>query len=624
MSPLSTNFASEQGEPTQRVLDHYDVRAAGGVGLVIVEGTCVHPTGRGFINQLGVFDDSFVPGLRTLAQTIKSHGPVCLLQLYHGGRQANPKITGTQPLAPSAVACPISRITPKEMSLEDIDEIQEAFAEAARRARDAGFDGVELHAAHEYLLSEFLSPYTNKRTDRYGGSLENRGRMLLETVRRIRERVGSEFILSVRINGDDYVEGGLNVTEAIQVGKALEKEGVDLLNVSGGVYITPHLIISPLPLGPGVHIHLSAALKSAVKIPVIGVGRITTPEFAEKVLAEEKADLVALGRALLVDPEWPKKARDGRSSEIRPCLGCNQGCVDRLLRQKDITCTVNAAVGQDRTYSITASKDPKTVVVVGGGPAGMETARVAALRGHRVILYEKSDRLGGQLNLACISPHKESFYGIVRYLENQMKSLNISIHLGCIPDVSTILKHHPDVVVLATGSVLARPPIPGLDGARVVGAHDVLAGRVKPGQKVVVLGGGMTGCETAHFLSVKHGRDVTIIEQLPKIGQDIGPARRSLLFQELKDRGVRIMTGCTIQSIDGDRVRFSRLVGELPTQDVLDGIDTFVNALGVRPCDPLSAELKGMVNRLEVIGDACSPKTCLDAIAHGARIGYSI
>jgi 2,4-dienoyl-CoA reductase-like NADH-dependent reductase (Old Yellow Enzyme family) len=339
MSPLGTNFATARGEVTQRLLDHYEARARGGAGLVIVEGTWVHPSGKTFVNQLGAYDDSLIPGLETLARTIKAHGAVSILQLHHGGRQADPKISGSQPLAPSALACPISRVVPKEMSLQEIAVIEEAFIEAARRARDAGFDGVEFHAAHEYLISEFLSPYTNKRTDDYGGSLENRLRLILEILHGARQRLGADFIVSVRMNGDDYIPDGLTLVDAVQIAKALETGGVDLLNVSGGVYVTPHLIISPLPLGPGVHLHLSAAIKRAVTIPVIGVGRITTPEFAEQALAEGKADLVALGRALLVDPDWPRKAYEDRVTDIRPCLGCNQGCIDRLLRQNDITCT---------------------------------------------------------------------------------------------------------------------------------------------------------------------------------------------------------------------------------------------------------------------------------------------
>ena len=623
MSPVSTNFSTPRGEVTPRLLDHYGARARGGAGLIIIEGTCVHLSGRAFVNQLGAYEDSFIPGLESLARTIRTNGAASIIQLHHGGRQANPKISGIQPLAPSAVACPISRVMPKEMTHQEIAEIRDAFIEAAFRGKEAGFDGVEFHAAHEYLVSEFLSPYTNKRTDEYGGGLENRLRLLVDIIRGARLKLGPDFIISVRMNGDDYIPGGLTIADAIEIARVLEAEGVDILNVSGGVYVTPHLIIPPLPLGPGVHLHLSAAIKGAVSIPVIGVGRITTPEFAERALAEGRADLVALGRALVADPEWPQKALEGNIDDIRPCLGCNQGCIDNLLRQKDITCTLNPAVGQDRDYTPAAAEHPQTVVVVGGGPAGMEAARVAALRGHKVFLYEKSARLGGQLNLASVSPHKESFQGVARYLEGQLKSLDVAICLGVEADRRRILDHSPQVVILATGSVPVQPPISGLDGPRVVRAHDVLAGRVETGCKVAVLGGGMTGCETAHYLTGL-GKEVVILEQLKRAGQDIGPARRSLLFQALKEAKVQILTNCAVHSIEEDRVNYLKMSEEPPVSEALSGIDTFVNALGVRPFDPLSEELKDYGGRLEVIGDARSTGTCLHAIAQGAKAALSI
>ncbi len=336
--------------------------------MIIVEGTCVHLSGKAFVNQLGAYEDGFIPGLESLARTIRTNGAASIMQLHHGGRQANQKISGIHPLAPSAVACPISRVMPKEMTHQEIAEIKEAFIEAASRGKEAGFDGVEFHAAHEYLVSEFLSPYTNKRTDEYGGSLENRLRLLVDIIRGARLKLGPDFIISVRINGEDYIPGGLTIADAIEIARVLEAEGVDILNVLGGVYVTPHLVIPPLPLGPGVHLHLSAAIKGAVSIPVIGVGRIH-PEFAERALAEGKADLVALGRALVADPEWPQKTLDGNIEDIRPCLGCNQGCIDNLLRHKDITCTLNPAVGKDRDYASEAAEHPQTVVVVGAGPA---------------------------------------------------------------------------------------------------------------------------------------------------------------------------------------------------------------------------------------------------------------
>ncbi len=331
MPALGTNFATRDGEVTPRLIDHYGARAQGGAGMIIVEGSAAHYSGRGFQFMLSIDRDDLVPGLTQLAEAIHLGGAHALIQLHHGGRNTNSRISGVQPIAPSAARSPVGGETPRAMTGAEIQDMVEHFADAAMRAKKAGFDGVEIHGAHEYLVSQFMSPYSNFRHDRYGGSAKKRIRFALEIVRRVREEVGPNFLISFRISGDEYVPKGMKVKDSIFAARELVNAGVDVIGVSGGVYETPHLIISPMPLGPGVHIPSAEVIKREVSVPVIGVGRINTPEFAEKVLAEGKADLVAMGRAFVADSEWPVKAREERSNEIRRCIGCNQGCIDYLM-----------------------------------------------------------------------------------------------------------------------------------------------------------------------------------------------------------------------------------------------------------------------------------------------------
>ena len=624
MPALGTNLASRRGEVTPQLLEHYRARARGGAGMIIVEGTSVHFSGRGFPFQLNVDHDDLIPGLRELTEAVHNEGARILIQLHHGGRNTDSRISGVQPIAPSAVRSPVGVETPRAMSAAEIENMIDTFASSAVRAKKAGFDGVEVHGAHEYLVSQFMSPYSNFRRDRYGGSPARRLRFAREIVQCIRAETGPDFLISFRISGDEYVPKGMHIKDSIAAAKSLVNAGVDVIDVSGGVYETPHLIISPMVLKQGVHIHLSEQMKKEIKVPVIGVGRINTPGFAERVLSENKADLVAMGRAFVSDPEWPRKTREGRTQEIRRCLGCNQGCIDFLMAGRPITCTYNPSVGRDKEYAIVKTSHPKRVAVLGGGPAGLEAARVMSRMGHEVILYEESDRLGGQVVLAGMLPGKRDFHHVITYYENTLKRLDVTIRLGEKVDSEGVLAQKPDVVIVATGSVTMIPDIPGIENPNVLSVRQVLMDGKEVGKHVVVLGGGNTGSEIAEHLS-QRGHTVSILEMGNKIAADIGPARRYLLMRRLRENKVRNYLLCRIKSLHPDRVLYIRQTadGHRSLRE-LAGVDTFVNALGMRARDDLARELAGRVEKLFVIGDALHPGKILDAVAEGAAIARMI
>lgn len=612
MAPMGTNYLNFDGSVTERYAAFIEARAKGGAGLIITEAAHVQVSGKVSPFELGIDRDELIPGLRTVVQGAHRHGAKICLQLGHAGRQTHHAVT-EQPLkAPSAIPCPLCREMPMEMSIAEIVQTVDVFAEAAVRAKKAGFDAVEIHGAHGYLISEFLSPYCNKRTDEFGGSLENRARFPLAILRTIKDKVGAGFPVIYRMNSAEFVADGFTIEEAKEFAVMLVDNGVDAIHVSGGVYESAAMVIAPPCIPQGYYAENAAAIRSAVnsRVPVIVVGRIKDPFLAENVIAAGKADMVSMGRALLADEDLPKKVSEGRLDEIRRCIACNQGCIDRHFVGEGITCIGNALTGREFEYDLSEKAAvSKKVLVVGGGPAGLEAARVAALRGHKVFLFEKADACGGQLNIAAVPPYKGEVAELADFLISQVKSLGVEIRLSRELTEADLDEIKPDVAIIACGSSPLVPDIKGVKGKNVCTAHDVLAGLVKPEGDVLVIGGGMVGCETAEYLSEK-GFKVTIIEMLNKIAADVGMINRAMLLMRLQQRGIGILTESKLIEIKENGIA----VEKAGRDEWIDNSGSVVLAMGSKPASSIQQLIESRNLPYFKIGDSVKAGKVLDAI----------
>ncbi len=616
--PMGSGFSAPDGTVTDRLIEYHEARARGGFGLIIVEVTAIDPLGKGSPIQLGIWDDKFMPGLRRLVDRIHAAGAKIAIQLHHAGRETfSFSLGGQQAVAPSPFPDPIIREVPRELTVEEIKSLVEAYAQGARRAKESGFDAVELHGAHGYLIAQFMSAYANKRTDEYGGDLEGFLRFPLDIVHRARELVGPDYPILFRISGDEAVPEGRTIDESVVVAKRLVEAGVDALHVSVGVYASSYLTSAPPAMEPGFNAAAAATIKQAVSVPVIVVGRVVTPAVAEDIISSGKADLVAIGRASLADPEFAVKAAEGRDEDIVKCLSCNEGCIDALMSKPPITCTQNPALGREAEYASAGAANVKKVVVAGGGPAGLEAARTAALWGHRVTLYEKRDSLGGQALLAAMPPTKEVWLEVVRCRVKDLQRLGVEIRLGSELTPEVVRELSPDVVIVATGSAPLLPDIPGTERDNVVTAQDVLSGALV-GPRVVVIGGGLVGCETADYLA-QQGKDVTIVEMLRHTARDVSPAARYFLRRRLKERNVKMLTSTPVKAITAQGVVISS-DGEERT---LEPVDTVVLATGARSVNDLEAVTE-LVPEVYVIGDAASPGKMLQAVQQATEVARSL
>lgn len=619
MPAMGTMYAAVDGCVTQRIKDYYAERAKGGVGLIIVEMACIDaPVGRMGGRQLIIDDDRYIQGLQELAQVIRQQETKVMVQLCHAGRLARSIITGVQPVAPSA-SITERQETPRELTVDEIENIIAHFAEAALRARKAGFDGVEIHAAHAYLLAGFLSSAWNKRQDHFGGRLKNRTRILAEIIGRTKDLVGQNYPVWCRINGMEYgIEGGITVDESKKMARVAEEAGVDAIHVSAygyGRYAGINRACMGYPRGN--LIGLAEEIKKAVKVPVIAVGRIDL-EMAEAFLREKKVDLIAIGRALIADPNLIRNTVEGKLDEIKPCLACNVCADDLIATDASVHCSVNPVVGKEKEFELRRAQKSKKVLVVGGGPAGMEAAAVACLRGHRVVLYERQLQLGGQLNLAMKPPHKGEIKSFADYLITRVKKLGIEINLGKEVDADTIKAVDPDSIVLATGSSPFRPEIPGIDHDNVTLAEDVLSGKAV-GKRVVIIGGGLVGCETAEFLA-EHGKTVTLVEMLEEVAVGLGVSVKGWLLHRLGSLGVTMLTSARCERITerGVAIVNSKQEGQFIEADAV------VLAAGGKPNTELLEMIEGTVSEIHVVGDCVEPRRILEAISEGYRAGLAI
>ncbi|MFC1895396.1 FAD-dependent oxidoreductase [Thermodesulfobacteriota bacterium] len=643
MSPMGLGWCEEDGTVTDRLVEFYSQRARGGAGLIIIV-TGYNDFGNKMPMSPALEDEKFLPGLTRLTDAVHEHGAKVFAQLMHQGASSFSFVLGAQPVSASAVRSGLTREMPRELTRDEIKLTIEHLAEGAAMVKKAGFDGVEVIGTGGYLINQFISPLTNERTDEYGGDFEGRIRFPTELVQTIRDRVGAAFPISYRTCGDSFMPGGNRQEDIQQVVQAMERAGVDVINQAVGWHQAPMPLIT-MNVPRGAFVYLAQGIKDVVDVPVIACHRINDPVLAEQVLFDHRADLIGFGRPFLVDPEFPNKAAEQRFGEIRYCTACNT-CFDMIFSAQPVTCAFNPAVGKEKEFEITPAEKPKKVVVVGGGIGGMEAARVLTLRGHDVRLYEKSDKLGGALNLAAIPPGREELATAVNYLANEMKRLNVTVEMQTEADIDSIAGMKPDAVVLATGATPIWPKVPGIDRKNVVHAHDVLEGKAEVKGKVVVIGGGATGAETALFIAkrktinpdvavflaskkgvdpeaalqmTRKGGEVTVLEMINKIGQDIGRATRWTIIGELREYGVNMVTLATATEITDKGV-----VYEHEGQEKVAPADTVVIAAGVQPRKGLAESLEGVVAEVHNLGDCVDPRHAMDAIHEAARIARQI
>lgn len=609
-APMVTGLATRDGCVTDRMIKHYQKVSQGGVGLIIVENSHVdNKASKSSPCQLSSSHDEHKSGLLWLATTLKSNGAKACLQLGHAGRQKHLRLPPIK--APSRVPSEESHKgglpVPEELTFEEISEIIETFGNAAVRAKQAGFDMVEILGCHGYLVTNFLSPLANRRTDWYGGSLENRMRFLLEVVDNIFRKVGKSFPLSIRLSGSDYEEGGISIEETKKVAVALERAGVSTIHVSGGTFDTGPMMHASM-YGPlATNVWAAEEIKKVVDIPIIVSGSITTPQLAEMIVEQGKADFISLGRPLLADPYFPLKAQEGRPEDIRPCIRCLDGCIVRGLSKGSIKCAVNAALGRDEEDEGTPAAKFRRVAVIGGGPAGMEAARVAALRGHQVTLFEKR-KLGGALIEASIPEFKADIRRLIGYLSMQIKKQGVKI--VDTEATSQVIKDGKfDAVIIATGATPSGYKAPGIDKPHVVGVLDVFQG-AKTGKSVIVVGGGMIGCDAALFLA-EQGKKVTITTRGDDIARGMNQSEQFFYFERLSKQRVQIRTGVHLEEITDSGVVVADRAGSRSEIEA----DHVVLAPGLIPNRGLFDELSKIPNlKVYAIGDCAEPRTIFDAI----------
>lgn len=624
MAPIA-NGATEEGYVTDRQIDFFVARARGGVGLIICQSGGAMEECRG-AGRMWIWDDKFLPGLTRLASAVKAAGARVGNQVAHWGMFASGQkavLPDLDVVAASDVPFPPTGERPRAATQADIDHIIDGLATAAQRLQRAGFELVEIHAAHGYLFDEFRSKLWNRRTDKYGGSMENRARFLCETIAEVRRRLGPDYPISVRINGSDYLPGSLTIEDSVAQAPLFEEAGASALHISASSIGTSHMQYPSYLLPDAALQDDAAAIRKAVNIPVIAVGKIGTPAVAERLLAEGKADFVAMARALMADPEFAVKAQEGRYDDIRYCIYCNNctgGRQNRApeVRARGVCCTVNPALLREASFDITPAEQRKRVWVAGGGLAGMEAAHTLAARGHEVTLFEKSHVLGGQWHTAIHQESKGGFESLTRQLIRSMERTGVHVRLNTPLGVDMVGRHRPDAIVVSTGAVPSVPDIPGTDKPIAVQATDVIMDRVAIGKRVVVVGGRYMGMEIADYISGLDGKEVTLVTR-SELGRDMQTQVFLELFHRLLRKRVQFLQHAEAWEIM-DTGLYVRFHGEL----VFLECDTVVLAVGFRPDASLTEALEGTGVPTYIIGDAAQVRDALDAIREGAEIGRAI
>lgn len=624
MAPMHTKFASEAGEVTDRMIAYLEERARGGVGLIVLENTCIDWIyGRATGNPVTIHDDLCRSGLSNVALAVHRHGVKIVTQLHHTGRQ-NLRSNiggGLQPVAPSVVKSKIGGDEPRALEEAEIEKIIQQYVDAARRTKDAGFDGVELHGAHGYLLTQFFSPYTNRRTDKWGGSLKNRARFPVEVVRRIREQVGKGYPILYRLSAEERIPGGTTLEDTLKLVKMLEEVGVDCFDITAGIYDSIEWIYTLQGVAPGSLIPLAEAVKRVTSKPVIGVSRLGWDlKYAAKVVQEGRIDLVALGRSLLADAYLPKKYFMGKLQEIAPCIACNE-CVAMENRGWQVHCVINPLLSSEYLNPVKPASRSRKVLVVGGGPAGMQCAFTAAMRGHRVTLAEKADRLGGQLLAAATPTYKSKEIGaFLGYLATMLEKHGVEVRLGLEIKGPDSIKERPEVVVLALGATPKCPDF--IVGEKVLTAFEVLMNKGKGiGKRVVVIGSSGVGIDVALFLAETDGRQVTVVEMEDEIGGDVNEFLKRHTLAMAEKKGIKFLTNWRVTAADSTSVRGRTLYGEQQLE-----CDSVVMACGFQPRETTSLKEAFEREGAEVfmIGSAVEAGMIFDATQSGFWTGVEI
>jgi 2,4-dienoyl-CoA reductase-like NADH-dependent reductase (Old Yellow Enzyme family)/NADPH-dependent 2,4-dienoyl-CoA reductase/sulfur reductase-like enzyme len=629
MPPMGTALGNFDGTVSEANLAYIRRRAQSGVGLIITEITAVHPSGLVSPVSLAVWDDQFIPGLAKIADTIHAQGAKAALQLHHSGRENYFLLKQKKAIGPSAIPSFVYGFlgAPREMTLAEIEETIIAFGAGAKRAKSAGFDMVELHGAHGYLLMQFLSAHSNQRTDQYGGDFKSRARFMIECIREVRRQVGPDFPVSIRVSGEECIKDGYTIGDIQTVIPALVTAGADVIDVSFGTHGNQEVNIdtpnasAPVEYAQGFKSYLARKVKEVTTVPVISVGRYTDPFVMDEAIARGDADMIAVARQHLADPDFLKNAQAGHPEDTLECLACNQGCIERLaLEAQPVRCAINAQTGQELLWPTGPASVSRNVWVIGGGPAGLTAAFEAARLGHRVTLFERDSRTGGNVRYAALAPHKEVYERYIRTLTNKCRKQGVDIKTGVEITEAMIEQGQPEAVILAIGADKSTCPAEGIQAAVVCDAWQILDGTVKPKAPVVVIGGGLVGLETADFLRDNGVEDITVVEMLTRPPVLPQAAHGQMLYRRLKEAGVKLMFGTTVKKIE-EKAVVVEVKGE---EKRLEPTAQVILAIGVTPRTDLKDMLVKKGIRHFVVGDAVAPRRIIEATTEGAKAAWEI
>jgi 2,4-dienoyl-CoA reductase-like NADH-dependent reductase (Old Yellow Enzyme family)/thioredoxin reductase len=617
--PMVVSLCNEDGTITDRFIKYHEEKAKGGFGLIITENYAISNQGKGFQYMGCLWNDRHMKSNKALTEAIHKYDTKIAVQLIHAGRETSSALTGENIVAPSAIPDPVIGEMPHELSVSEIKEIISQFSEAALRAKKAGFDAVEIQGAHGYLINQFMSPFSNKRVDEYGGTLINRVKFALEIVEDIKRKVGNDYPIMFRISADELIENGLTIEDTKVIVRLLELAGVCAIDVSIGVYQSGFYITAPAAVKHGWESDYAKEFKSVVSIPVISSGRINNPLLAESIIESGKADLIGMARASLCDPDLPNKVKEDRLEDIIECIGCRQGCSGNLSKSIPVNCVLNPRTGNEEKMKIVEAKEKKKIIVVGGGPAGMEAAIVAKKRGHEVHLYEKENELGGQLLYASVPPSKSEITSFIVWQKNQLRKLGVNVHIGIEINENMLEKECPDHIIMSTGAKASIPPINGIETGNVVYANDVLASMSNVGNNIAVIGGGLVGAETAEHLA-RHNKKVTLIEIQDSIAKDAEEGVRYFLLKALDELNVKIFTNTTVKEILKKEILLNMDNEELK----LNNFDTIVIATGSKANNKLYNFISSKYSNISLIGDAKEVRGILEAVNEGYKCALEI